>query len=54
MPRTVNLFQTGLFWNGCHCLFVERAPMAREVELLVESDILTAEDFARTKSLFVR
>lgn len=42
--RTVDLFQAGLFWNGGRCVFVERAPVAREVELLVDIDVLIAED----------
>jgi hypothetical protein len=54
MPRTVGLFQTGLFWNGRRCVFVERAPVAREVELLVDSDVLIAEDLRAPESLFVR
>ena len=43
----MGLFQTGLFWNGRRCVFVEWAPVAREVELLVDSDILIAEDLPR-------
>ena len=46
----MGLFQTGLFRNGRRCVFVERAPVAREVELLVDIDVLIAEDLRRAKS----
>jgi hypothetical protein len=45
--RTVDLFQTRLFRNGGRCVFVERAPVAREVKLLVDIDVLIPEDLRR-------
>ena len=45
--RTVDLFQTWLFRNRGRCVFVERAPVAREVKLLVDIDVLIPEDLRR-------
>ena len=45
--QTVDLVQTGLFWNGGRCVFVERAPVAREIKLLVDIDVLILEDLRR-------
>ena len=45
--QTVDLVQTGLFWNGRRCVFVERAPVAREIELLVDINVLILEDLRR-------
>ena len=42
--RTVDFFQAWFFWDGGCCVFVERAPIAREVQLLVNIDILIPED----------
>lgn len=43
----MDLVQTGLFWNGGRCVFVERAPVAREIKLLVDIDVLILEDLRR-------
>ena len=43
----MDLVQTGLFWNGRRCVFVERAPVAREIELLVDINVLILEDLRR-------
>jgi hypothetical protein len=43
----VDLVQTGLFWNGGRCVFVERAPVAPEVELLMNVNVLILEDLRR-------
>lgn len=43
----MDLFQTCLFRNGGRCVLVERAPMAREVKLLMDIDVLIPENLAR-------
>lgn len=43
----MDLVQTELFWNGGRCVFVERAPVAREIELLVDINVLILEDLRR-------
>ncbi len=44
----MDLFQTWLFWNGGRCVFVERAPVAREIKLLVYVDVLIPEDLRQS------